>query len=206
MLVPSPSWCVIFPSWKASHRIRRRAVRVHGVLRRCADLDKSDYNEWRVASWHTQESICYDKDQLAELGIPIPKTYADLAHPKLAGRISIPDITSGGGFANFGAMALAAGGDEQNVKPGLEMINKLNTLKFWSRGGEVVTQFGSGDVYAAVVHSGWCVRSFHAGNNVTTVHPAFADGRVGVHKAGWLVIMKSSDCICRRPAQSRSVR
>ena len=158
-----------------------------------SDLDKSDYNEWRVASWHTQESICYDKDKFAELDIPIPKTYADLAHPKLAGRISIPDITSGGGLANFGAMALAAGGDEQNVKPGLKMINKLNTLKFWSRGGEVVTQFGSGDVYAAVVHSGWCVRSFHAGNNVTTVHPAFADGRVGVHKAGWLVIMKSSE-------------
>jgi putative spermidine/putrescine transport system substrate-binding protein len=157
------------------------------------DLDKKDYNEWRVASWHTQESICYDKGKFAELGIPVPTTYADLAHPKLAGRLSIPDITSGGGLANFGAISIAAGGDEQNVKPGLDLIKKLNALKFWSRGGEVVTQFGSGDIYAAVVHSGWCVRAKNAGNNVTTVHPVFDDGRVGVHKAGWLVIMKSSE-------------
>lgn len=156
-------------------------------------LDKADYNEWRVASWHTQESICYNKDKFAELGIPIPKTYIDLANPKLAGRLSIPDITSGGGLANFGAIAIAAGGDEKNVKPGLDLIKSLNALKFWSRGGEVVTQFGSGDIYAAVVHSGWCVRARNAGNNVTTVHPVFKDGRVGVHKAGWLVIMKSSE-------------
>jgi putative spermidine/putrescine transport system substrate-binding protein len=158
-----------------------------------SDLDESDYNEWRVASWHTQESICYDRDKFAELGLPVPKTYNDLTHPKLAGRLSIPDITSGGGLANFGAIAIAAGGDEQNVKPGLDLINRMNTLKFWSRGGEVVTQFGSGDIYAAVVHSGWCVRARNAGSNVTTVHPVFTDGRVGVHKAGWLVIMKSSE-------------
>jgi putative spermidine/putrescine transport system substrate-binding protein len=158
-----------------------------------SDLDEADYNEWRVASWHTQESICYDKDKFAELGLPVPKTYNDLTHPKLAGRLSIPDITSGGGLANFGAIAIAAGGDEQNVKPGLDLINRMNTLKFWSRGGEVVTQFGSGDIYAAVVHSGWCVRARNAGSNVTTVHPVFQDGRVGVHKAGWLVIMKSSE-------------
>jgi putative spermidine/putrescine transport system substrate-binding protein len=155
-------------------------------------LEDWQYNDWRIASWHTQESICYNRDKFKELGLPTPKTYNDLSHPKLAGRLSIPDITSGGGLANVGAMARAAGGDETNIQPGLDMIKRLNALKFWSRGGEVVTQLQSGDVYAAVVHSGWCVRARNAGANVMTVHPQIGSN-VGVHKHGWLVIMKSSE-------------
>lgn len=155
-------------------------------------LEDWQYNDWRIASWHTQESICYNRDKFKELGLPTPKTYNDLSHPKLAGRLSIPDITSGGGLANVGAMSHAAGGDEGNIQPGLDMIKRLNALKFWSRGGEVVTQLQSGDVYAAVVHSGWCVRARNAGANVMTVHPQIGS-KVGVHKHGWLVIMKSSE-------------
>lgn len=158
-----------------------------------AYLDDWEYNDWRIASWHTQESICYNRDKFAELGLPAPVTYNDLTNPKLKGRISFPDITSGGGLANFGAIAHAAGGDEQNVAPGLDLIKRMNALKFWSRGGEVVTQLQSGDVYAAVVHSGWCVRARNAGANVMTAHPKIGNKAVGVHKYGWLVIMKSSE-------------
>ena len=155
-------------------------------------LEDWQYNDWRIASWHTQESICYNRDKFAELGLSAPTTYTDLADPKLAGRIAIPDIGSGGGLANFGAIVHAAGGDELNVKPGLELINRLNALKFWSRGGEVITQMQSGDVYAAVMHAGWCVRARNAGVNVANVHPRIGDKAVGVHKYGWLVIMKNS--------------
>ncbi len=166
------------------------------------DLDKipnkQHLEDWQVhddtiGSWFTQETICYNKDKFAELGIDAPTTYSDLANPKLAGRVSIPDITSGGGLANFGAFAHAAGGDEANIQPGLELVKSMNALKFWSRGGEVVTQFESGDVYAAVVHAGWCTRSKKAGSNVTTVHPYINDQHTGVHKHGWLGIMKSSE-------------
>lgn len=156
-------------------------------------LEGWQYDDWRIASWHTQESICYNRDKFAELGLPAPVTYNDLTNPKLKGRISIPDITSGGGLANFGAISHAAGGNEQNVAPGLDLIKRMNALKFWSRGGEVVTQLQSGDVYAAVVHSGWCVRARNAGVNVMTAHPKIGNKAVGVHKYGWLVIMKSSE-------------
>jgi putative spermidine/putrescine transport system substrate-binding protein len=166
------------------------------------DLDKipnkQHLEDWQVSdmvvgSWFTQEVICYNKDKYAELGLEPPKTYTDLANPKLAGRLSIPDITSGGGLANFGAFAHAAGGDEANIQPGLDLIKSMNALKFWSRGGEVVTQFESGDVYAAVVHAGWCTRAKNAGSNVTSVHPFINDQHTGVHKHGWLGIMKSSE-------------
>ena len=156
-------------------------------------LEDWQFNEWRIASWHTQETICYNQDKFAELGIDPPTTYSDLANPKLEGRLSIPDITSGGGLANFGAIAIAAGGDETNVKPGLDLITSLKALKFWSRGGETVTQFQSGDIYAAIVHAGWCVRARNAGVPVMTVHPRINDQHTGVHKYGWLVIMKNSE-------------
>lgn len=145
-----------------------------------------------IGSWFTQETICYNTEKFDELGIPVPTTYKDLVNPKLEGRISIPDINSGGGMANFGGFAYAAGGDEQNVQPGLELIKELKALKFWSRGGEVVTQFQTGDVYAAMVHAGWCVRARKAGSPVSTVHPKINDKITGVSKYGWLGIMKSS--------------
>ena len=164
-----------------------------------AITNKVDIESWMyahptlVGSWFTQETICYNAAKFEELGIPAPTTYKDLIHPKLEGRISIPDINSGGGLANFGALAHAAGGDEQNVQPGLDLITQLKALKFWSRGGEVVTQFTSGDIYAAVAHAGWCVRAHKAGNPVKTTHARINDKHTGVMKYGWLGIMKSSE-------------
>ena len=42
-------------------------------------LDEWQYNDWRVASWSTQEVICYNREKFAELGLPAPTTYKDLA-------------------------------------------------------------------------------------------------------------------------------
>ena len=141
-------------------------------------------------------NLVFDRMQaeLVRFADDLSAFYAATGHPHgEAGRVVIPDITSGGGFANFGAIAYAAGGNEQNVGPGLEVIKSLNSLKFWSRGGEVVTQFESGDVYAAVVHAGWCLRARKAGSPVDTVQPVITGtSHVGVGKYGWLVIPKHS--------------
>lgn len=146
-----------------------------------------------IANWTTQEVICYDKGKFAELGIPAPTTYKDLAHEKLAGRVMIPDITSGGGLANFAGIAYAAGGDVNNVKPGLELIRSLKALKFWKAGGDVVTAFKSGDIYAAIAHAGWCLRAIKTvGANVTSVHPRINAEKTGVIKLGWMGVVKGS--------------
>ena len=34
-----------------------------------AHLEDWQYNDWRIASWHTQESICYNRDKFKELGL-----------------------------------------------------------------------------------------------------------------------------------------
>ena len=74
-----------------------------------------------VPTWITQEMIIYNPDKFKENGIPVPRSLADLRHPKLAGRVMIPDISSGGGIEAVGAFALTAGGDEANIQPGLNL-------------------------------------------------------------------------------------
>ena len=105
----------------------------------------------------------------------------------------MPDINSGAGLANFGGVIFAAGGDEQNIQPGLDLMTKINATKFWKRGGETKTQFETGDIYAAVVHAGWCARAARAGSPVMSVHPEIKPGVKGLAKEGWLGIMKSSE-------------
>ena len=156
------------------------------------NLESFQYNDQWVATWTTQEVICYNTEKFKELGISTPSTYTDLSHPKLEGRVMIPDITSGGGLANFGGLVYAAGGDEGNVKPGVELINKLKIRKFWSRGGQTVTEYQSGDIYASISHAGWCQRAAMAGVPVASVHPKINAEHTGVHKYGWMGIMKST--------------
>ena len=88
------------------------------------------------------EGSAYDPlaKKFAELGLAAPKTYADLAAPALQDKVSLPDINSGAGLANFGGVIYAAGGDEQNIQPGLDLMKKINATKFWTRGGETKTQ------------------------------------------------------------------
>ena len=156
-------------------------------------LAKGQYNDLMVANWTTQEGICYNAAKFKELGIPAPKTYDDLGNPKLAGRVQIPDIVSGGGLAAVAGFSFSNGGDLQNIKPGLDAIASLKALKFWKRGAEALTQLKSGDIYAAVIHAGWCVRAANAGMDVATAHPIINSNTKGVIKQGWMGIVKGID-------------
>jgi len=156
-------------------------------------LAKGQYNDLMVANWTTQEGICYNAAKFQELGIPAPKTYDDLGNAKLAGRVQIPDIVSGGGLAAVAGFSFANGGDLKNIKPGLDAIADLKALKFWKRGAEALTQLKSGDIYAAVIHAGWCVRAANAGMDVATAHPIIDANTKGVIKQGWMGVVKSID-------------
>lgn len=156
-------------------------------------LAKGQYNDLMVANWTTQEGICYNTEKFEELGIPAPTTYNDLGHPKLEGRVQIPDIVSGGGLAAVAGFSYANGGDLTNIKPGLDAIANLKALKFWKRGAEALTQLKSGDIYAAVIHAGWCVRAANAGMNVATTHPVINANTKGVIKQGWMGVVKGID-------------
>jgi putative spermidine/putrescine transport system substrate-binding protein len=154
-------------------------------------LEPSQYNDYMVATWNTQEVIIYNKDKLRENNLQPPESLADLHNPKLAGRVMIPDISSGGGIEAVGAFALAAGGNEQNIAPGLKMIHEIPDLRYWKAGGEVVTQLKSGDIWVAVAHAGWAVRAAYAGVPVATV-PARIGNHRGMIKEGYIGVIKGS--------------
>ena len=152
---------------------------------------RDESSELMVPTWITEEMIIYNTDKFRENGIPPPTSLSDLRNPKLAGRIMIPDISSGGGIESLGAFALTAGGDEANVAPGLKLINELPGVRFWKAGGEVVTQFKSGDIWVAVAHAGWALRTAQAGAPVATV-PARFGSREGMVKEGYIGVVKGS--------------
>src|SRR4029077_4279738 len=112
-----------------------------------------------AAIWTTQEMIVYSPKQVREIGLPAPTPLADLADPKLAGRVMIPDISSGGGLEAVGAFAITAGGNESDIDPGLALIHSIPRVRFWKAGGDLVTAFKSGDVWLAMAHAGWAVRT-----------------------------------------------
>jgi spermidine/putrescine-binding protein len=142
-------------------------------------------------TWFTEEMIIYNKKAFADNGIPPPRSLADLKNPKLTGHVMIPDISSGGGIESLGAFALTSGGDETNVQPGLKLINEIPNLRFWKAGGAVITQFKSGDIWAAVAHAGWALRTAKAGVPVATV-PARMGKHEGMVKEGFVGVVKGS--------------
>jgi len=155
-------------------------------------INKDRVHDKVIATWVTQEGICYLPEKFKELGIDPPKTYADLAHPKLEGRVMIPDFVSGGGLAMLSGFALAEGGSTDNIKPGLDLVKKMKGVQFWKKGAQALTGMKSGDIYAAVIHGGWCIRAHNAGLNVATSFAKIDDNTVGVVKQGWIGIVKGT--------------
>ncbi len=145
-----------------------------------------------VATWITEEGICYLPEKFKELGLPAPTTYADLANPKLRGRVMIPDFSSGGGLALVSGFALAEGGSLDNIQPGLDLVRKIEDVQFWQKGSQVLTGMKSGDLYAAVIHGGHCIRAYNAGLDVMSVYPKIDDNTFGVAKQGWIGIVKGT--------------
>lgn len=145
-----------------------------------------------IATWITEEGICYNTVRFKKLGLAPPRTYADLAVPALAGRVMIPDITSGGGLSAVAGMSIAQGGSLDNIKPALDLIRKMKGVKFWKRGSQALTAMKEGDIDAAVIHAGWCVRALNAGLPVATAQPVINATTTGVVKQGWIGVVRGT--------------
>jgi spermidine/putrescine-binding protein len=154
-------------------------------------LPADKYTDFMVATWNTQEMIVYNKDKFRDNHLAPPESLSDLRNAKLAGRVLVPDISSGAGIEAVGAFALTAGGNEQNIDPGLRLIREIPAVRFWRAGGEVVTQLKSGDIWVAVAHAGWAVRAAHAGVPVAAV-PARIGNHRGIIAEAYMGVVKGS--------------
>ena len=72
-------------------------------------------------------------------------------------------------------------------------IGMIKGAKFWKAGADVIAAFKAGDIYAAVAHTGWCLRAIkYAGANVASAHPRINATTTGVLKVGWIGVVKGT--------------
>lgn len=157
----------------------------YATIPNAAALEPAQRQPKFVAIWTTQEMIIYNTARFADMGLPLPTSLKDLADPRLKGRVMIPDISSGGGIEAAGAFAITAGGSEQDIDPGLHLIRSIDGLRLWKAGGELVSAFKSGDIWAGEAHAGWAVRTRYAGVEVASVPPRLGT-HTGLIKEGWI--------------------
>jgi putative spermidine/putrescine transport system substrate-binding protein len=151
--------------------------------------------DWRlpemVANSSTLDGIVYNADRFKEAGIAPPRNYADLADPKLRERLAFGDITTPQGVKGLIAIAYENGGSETNLMPGMQAILRLQPRTFYKTWTQILTQFKTGDVWAAHWHAGWVVRGRQAGVPLDIALPPVA-GKHGVLSNTWLSPVKGS--------------
>lgn len=133
---------------------------------------KSDYY---VATGGILLGIVYNTQKFAEAGLPVPQTYMDLANPKLAGRVSFPDIGNQDHWYPAVGLAYEAGGDETALEKSLPLVAKINPAVFHPNSTDLATRFGSGEIWAAPWHAGFAVRLKRTGLPVAIAYPRIGD-------------------------------
>ena len=144
-----------------------------------------------VAHSSTIDGIVYNADKFKELGVPAPKTYADLANPKLKGRVTFGEPTVIQGVKGIVAIAYENGGNEKNLKPGLEAINKLAPGSFYKSSTKLFAQFKAGDIWAAHWHVGWVIRGRKADIPLAFAMPKIQDKHAVISNV-WLGVVKGT--------------
>ena len=153
-------------------------------------LNPAHYDANRVMIWITEEGIVYNAAKFTEMGIPPPTRYADLQHPKLKGKVSVPDISAGGAIPAIVGFAIEAGGNEANIDPGLDLIARIGPASYWSSASNLQTQLQNGDVWAAAAQAG-NVQRLKGQVPLAMAYMPVA-GKTGVLKQGYLVKVKGT--------------
>ena len=160
-------------------------------LTNAPQLDKSMVDADKVMIWITQEGIIYNKSRLAEAGVPVPGRFADLADPRLKGKVSLPDISAGGAIPAIIGMAYEGGGSEADISPALDIVRKIAPASFWTSSSNLQTQLANGDVWVAAAQAGNIQRLRGKVDLAITFTPV-TQGKSGVLKQGYLVKMRGA--------------
>jgi putative spermidine/putrescine transport system substrate-binding protein len=155
-----------------------------------SQLDKSMYDDHRVAYWAAEQAILYNADKFRDAGIPPPTRYSDLANPKLAGRVVMPDVSYYSSTYALLGMAFENGGDEANTQPGFDVLARIRPHSYTISAAPVVQLFQSGDVWASPYAAHVAVRLADAGLNMAVAHPPIQGHEVAIAH-GFLALTKN---------------
>jgi putative spermidine/putrescine transport system substrate-binding protein len=111
-----------------------------------------------VMTLGSMDGIVYNHDRFKELGIEPPKTYSDLANPKLQGKVAFPDINHTQHWNAVAGLAYEAGASEADLVKAIPLVNKIKPAYFYAASTDLATKMAAGDVWAAPWHAGFVVR------------------------------------------------
>lgn len=98
--------------------------------------------------------IAYNPEKFREAGIPEPTSWLDLWHPRLAGKVSVPDITQANGPGFLIQINRVVGGDESNLEKGIRKIAELKVHSFYTSTVQVEALLPTGEIWAANMPNG----------------------------------------------------
>lgn len=93
--------------------------------------------------------LTYNVEKLKAAGIPELTSWEDLWNPKLAGRVSVSDLSTSMGRDFLIAAARLAGGNEGSLEKGIARIATLKVHSYFTSSAALETLFRGGDVWAA---------------------------------------------------------
>jgi putative spermidine/putrescine transport system substrate-binding protein len=140
---------------------------------------------WNCAS---EDGIVFNSEIFKANGIPVPEYYKDLAHPKLKGKVAIPDINHVQHWNAVVGMAYDGGGNESNLQAAIPIINKIRPSYFYATSTDLAQKMAAGEIWAAAWHSGWAVRLRKAGSPISAAYPKIGTNRGAL----WPVILQLS--------------
>ncbi|WPE23061.1 hypothetical protein ShzoTeo12_42790 (plasmid) [Shinella zoogloeoides] len=125
-------------------------------------------NRWFSLAGYV-EVFCANTDRLATLGLPVPKSWEELADPKYKGEVVMPDpVSSGVGFVNITALIYGLGEEK-----GWDLIGRLtkNIAQFTSSGSRPCRMAQAGEFAIGVSYEVPAIQAVNEGYPVETVLP-----------------------------------
>ncbi|MGW4499086.1 ABC transporter substrate-binding protein [Micromonospora sp. NPDC004336] len=133
--------------------------------------------------------FCSNEKVLAEKGVPVPQSWADLLNPKLAKEVGIAHpSTSGTAYTALWTQVQLAGGDQARA---LEFMRKLhpNVLQYTKSGSAPAQMTARGEVAVGIIFSHDCVATIEAGfPDLKVTFPAEGSG----YETGGVALVKGA--------------
>ena len=124
--------------------------------------------------------VFYNRKVFEEKGIPVPTSWNDWFRPELKGRVVMRSITSAYGLYPLLMMNRLAGGDDNNMEPGLRRLRELvpNVLDFPGNSGKQNQLMLSGDGWLSATGTGDFIELRKKGAPLNFVIPK--EGTIGI--------------------------
>ncbi|WP_230534227.1 ABC transporter substrate-binding protein [Microvirga roseola] len=130
-----------------------------------------------VMTLGSMDGIVYNHEKFKEAGLDAPKTYSDLAHPKLQGKVAFPDVNHTQHWNAVAGLAYEAGASEADLTKAIPLINKIKPAYFFSSSTDIATKMSSGEIWAAPWHAGFVIRLRRSNVPLSISYPQFGTKR-----------------------------